>query len=334
MQPITDSRVEEYLLERNAVDRLTRVRVTDGAQIGYVRFDRVWMSAPFFFPLTEDGHAFMHFFGIFAPGKYATLYAAKLRAAIAGNAALFDGPGCTAGAFVLGGAHAYYHWLVDFVPRLHFVAQDAALRARPMIVNHKFTPWQQDSLAAIYAARGWTLPPLIRMPDADLVPLRDAVVPGRVDRASAVAILGRLYPVAHPAAADRLRLFVRRNNAEYRNLLNQDEMATLLAGAGFTIVDPGTLPFAAQADLFARAGIIVGAHGAALTNIVFAPPGSAVLELWGGRHQPHYVDLARLRGLRYAALEGETVPGTHERPQHRDFRVDPGALEAALARLL
>lgn len=334
MQPITDSRLEEYLFERNSLDRLTRIAASCNEEIGCVRFDRVWMTAPNFFPITADGHAFLHFFGIFAISKYAALYTPELRETIIRHAAMLESSDCTTGAFVLGGAHAYYHWLIDFVPRLRLLEDDAALRRRPLIVNHQFTPWQQESLAAIYKARGWTLPPLVRMPADDLVPLRDAVVPGRVDRASAVEILGKLYPVTRPEASDRLRLFVGRNNADYRRLINQDDVAAMLAGVGFTSVDPGSLSFAEQAALFSRAEIVVGVHGAALTNIVFMPPEGILLELWGGRQQPHYVDLARIKGLRYASMEGETLPGTHERPQHQDLRVDPARLSAALAALL
>ena len=104
MQLITDSRLEEYLFERNALDRLTRIDVTDDEEIGYVRFDRVWMTAPFFFPVTADGHAFLHFFGMFAPSKYASLYAAELRETIVRHATTFEAADCTTGAFVLGGA--------------------------------------------------------------------------------------------------------------------------------------------------------------------------------------------------------------------------------------
>jgi capsular polysaccharide biosynthesis protein len=334
MQTITDSRLEEYLFERNALNRLTRIPTIGNETIGYVRFDRVWMTAPNFFPVTEDGHAFMHFFGIFATSKYATLYSSETREALIRNAAMFESPDCTTGTFVLGGVHTYYHWLIDFVPRLRCVESSIELRRRPMIVNHQFTSWQQESLAAIYRARGWTLPPLIRMPDAPVVALRDAVVPGRVDRASAVDILRKLYPVEHPPQGARLRLFVGRNNVDYRRLLNQDEVAASLARAKFMVIDPGSMPFADQAALFARADIVVGVHGAALANAVFAPPGSVLVELWAGRQQPHFVDLARLAGLRYAAVEGQTAPGTHERPQHQDFRVDTDRLRAALAAFL
>jgi capsular polysaccharide biosynthesis protein len=107
----------------------------------------------------------------------------------------------------------------------------------------------------------------------------------------------------------------------------------MLAAQGFQTIDPARLSFTEQTALFAEAVVIVGAHGAALTNALFAPAGSALVELWSGRKQPHYADIAVLKGLRYAAVEGTGMPDTHQRPQHRDFRVDIDALRRALAAL-
>lgn len=330
MPPITDSRIEEYLHARGALDRVARSRVVPDEEIGLVNFDRVWLSSPYFFPITADGHGFMHFFGMFAANKYTTLYAAALREQIMAHAALLDEPGCTRDVFVLGGSDIYYHWLMDFLPRLFWLAQSPALRNLPLIVDHAPAGFEQDSLASIFAAQGWPPPRLIAAPGLALFPLREARVPSRIGRASAIEIVTKqLYPVRPIAGASR-KLFIRRERVQYRRLVNQAEIEAMLVDVGFESIDPGGLSFAAQAALFAQAAIIVGAHGAALTNALFAPAGSTLVELWSGLKQPHYDDIARLKGLRYRAVEGVSIPGTHERPQHRDFHVGVDALREAL----
>jgi capsular polysaccharide biosynthesis protein len=40
------------------------------------------------------------------------------------------------------------------------------------------------------------------------------------------------------------------------------------------------LTFAQQAELFAQAELVVASHGAALTNLIFAPEGSTIIELF------------------------------------------------------
>ena len=67
---------------------------------------------------------------------------------------------------------------------------------------------------------------------------------------------------------------------ELRTVLNEDEVIALLESRGFeTLTMEG--PVRAQAATFASAEAIVAAHGAALANLVFAPPGTAVVELMG-----------------------------------------------------
>ena len=52
--------------------------------------------------------------------------------------------------------------------------------------------------------------------------------------------------------------------------------------------------------------MIVGAHGAALTNLVFCRPGTRVIELFSPRYvNPCYRDLCVAAGLSYAAVIGD-----------------------------
>jgi hypothetical protein len=62
---------------------------------------------------------------------------------------------------------------------------------------------------------------------------------------------------------------------------------------------------AEQIALFEAADVVIAQHGAALSNVVWMRPGSAVLEIApgiGGTRRPHFELLARSRGVRYAAL--------------------------------
>ena len=77
------------------------------------------------------------------------------------------------------------------------------------------------------------------------------------------------------------KIFVRRR-ARSRPLLNEDFVERTLRGRGFTVVEPGTLPFHDQIALFKGAKVVVGALGAALTNIVFCTPGTTVVALTAG----------------------------------------------------
>jgi len=59
-----------------------------------------------------------------------------------------------------------------------------------------------------------------------------------------------------------------------RSLANEDEVAAFLQSEGFTVVACEGLSICEQAAMLARARVVVGLHGAALTNIVFCQPGT------------------------------------------------------------
>lgn len=75
------------------------------------------------------------------------------------------------------------------------------------------------------------------------------------------------------------RLYVTRANAAARPLANEAELVDLVVTHGFEVVDPGKLPFAEQIALFASASIVMGPHGAGLTNAAFCDGDATLIEL-------------------------------------------------------
>jgi capsular polysaccharide biosynthesis protein len=61
---------------------------------------------------------------------------------------------------------------------------------------------------------------------------------------------------------------------------------------------------------FAEAEYIVGPHGAGLTNLAFAPPGAAVVELFAGDYvnECFWALACTVEGLRYRYLVGDGTP--------------------------
>jgi capsular polysaccharide biosynthesis protein len=73
---------------------------------------------------------------------------------------------------------------------------------------------------------------------------------------------------------------------------------------GFELVNPSTMSVSEQVKLFSSAEIVVGMHGGALANIVWANPGTHVIELFN--HPYRTQDFARLAAAckhRYSCIE-------------------------------
>ena len=84
-----------------------------------------------------------------------------------------------------------------------------------------------------------------------------------------------------------LVIFIHRPDEQARGITNSDRLYTYLESIvtnfGYQLVihgKGGVLPSVAkQAELFSKAAIVVGIHGAGLTNILFCSPGASVIEL-------------------------------------------------------
>jgi capsular polysaccharide biosynthesis protein len=95
------------------------------------------------------------------------------------------------------------------------------------------------------------------------------------------------------------------------------------------------LSFPEQVRLMADTEVLVGPSGAALTNLMFMPPGAKVLVLV----EPVQVSvffwtMADALGHEYWYATGETVPGEVPPPADPDLRIAPELLQRHLAAML
>lgn len=126
-----------------------------------------------------------------------------------------------------------------------------------------------------------------------------------------------------------------------RRMANYAEVEPILQAEGFTSVALGNLPAARQYDLFRRAEVIIGVHGADLVNMIFAKPGTKVIVLENQRNleiglAKTYSVLAEMMQLDYRALKVDEVIlpdidySQFGHLHNRDYVLDPDVLRRAL----
>ena len=125
------------------------------------------------------------------------------------------------------------------------------------------------------------------------------------------------------------RIFIsRRRAAKGRHVLNEEALLSRLRPLGFQAFVLEEMPIEEQIGLFRRAEVVVGAHGAGLSHLLFAPS-TRVLELFATRFVvPHYFLLAKSLGHRYSYLTGS------ESHQDANFTVDVKQVEHHVRELL
>lgn len=238
------------------------------------------------------------------------------------------------GVLAARGDVSYYHYLTDVLPRL------AILEGIDAPVQRLYVPASLPFQRQLLELLGI---PAERVIDADRVRHLQAetlVVPGLPDADLktppwVVSFLRErlLEPAFERVPGTRLYL-TRGSRRGNRIVTNEAEVVRALAPLGFTVIDPGALPVAEQIATFAGAEWIVAPHGAALTNLAFATPGAAVVELFA----PDYVQGCYWKisecvpGLSYRYLVGAGRPRPHNRMDgvDSDITVDVGALHALL----
>lgn len=84
--------------------------------------------------------------------------------------------------------------------------------------------------------------------------------------------------VGRASKADR-RVYILRKAAGTRHIANEDELSPIMAEYGVEMVDMAELDFVEQVRLLSRCHLLISPHGAGLTNAIFMPPESTVIEV-------------------------------------------------------
>ena len=196
----------------------------------------------------------------------------------------------------------YYHWVLDVLPRLLFVERFDRLRGMPLIVQRGITQAQRESLQILgispdriieFNGNHWQVEQLYYVQHGTYACptplhtqwLRERFAPHSITRSR--------------------RLYISREDAARRRVVNEPDLVRELVSYGFEVVTLSGMSFADQARLFNEAEIIVGPHGGGLTNAVFAKPGTTLIELFS----PSYMNgcfwaLANACGHRYGFTVG------------------------------
>jgi len=109
--------------------------------------------------------------------------------------------------------------------------------------------------------------------------------------------------------SDRKRkIFVTRNDAKTRKLLNAEKL--MLALKGWETITMEDLPIIEQVRCFSEASHVISTHGAGLTNLLWCEPGTQVIEIQDPKmlHKKVYPILSHHLGLKHEVYVAKTVP--------------------------
>jgi capsular polysaccharide biosynthesis protein len=177
--------------------------------------------------------------------------------------------------------HMYYHWLEETLPRVVMLQDAGALTP-----DTKLLTWGQPYEAAWLQALG-VRPDQIVTYDPETLYCADLLlVPTPVPRITPpkealMATRSALGVAVLPESQRDIIVYVSRKNEPTRRVANEEQLLRSIR-ATFpstpVVVYENSLSPEASIELFQRAKVVIGPHGAGLSHILFSAPGTAVVE--------------------------------------------------------
>jgi capsular polysaccharide biosynthesis protein len=176
----------------------------------------------------------------------------------------------------------YFHWIADVLPKLYLLRNE--LGSWEVILPKKLNHFQEESLQLFNlkntkSLESWQVgicPQLHLMK----LPWQSGFFDNEVYNSMSKWIIHETLKL-HPDTIQKNMkecIFVSRQNALSRRILNYVDLVPVLNEFKFFTPDISCMGFFDQVTLFSKARVIAGAHGAGLVNMMFMPAGSIVIE--------------------------------------------------------
>lgn len=197
-------------------------------------------------------------------------------------------------------SHNYFHWLIYVLPGV--IQAAVTFPDLPLIIPNwrRYPAFAAESLrlCGIESDR-------IIAPAGQHLRVKRLIVPDveEYDPASLRYLRGCLLQGVGGDVCGPQRVLLTRSSAPRRRLSNEAELSAALNDHDFLKIDPGSLALRQQIQTFASTRLLVGSHGAALTNALFMATDGAVVELRFESSQfDHYRKLCAALGVKYVSI--------------------------------
>ncbi|HBK71263.1 MAG TPA: hypothetical protein DDZ39_06355 [Flavobacteriaceae bacterium] len=225
------------------------------------------------------------------------------------------------------GSSGYFHWIFDGLPRL-MLLEGVIGEIDYLIVPYNLKRYHLETLELL----GFPEEKLLKIKDGDHLLCENLYVPSLLQRPKLASEFLRESFLPKDLAEPHRLIYISRKDALYRKIVNEKEVEDYLREIGFEIVQMSELPFLEQVKVCAEAKIVVGPHGAGLSNTVFCQ-NAKILEMFSPSYVGGFWSLVNMYENEYYYLLGEDEPGNSP-PPWRNFKVDMKTFKDTLMEML
>ena len=229
----------------------------------------------------------------------------------------------------------FYHFTAECLTRLYCVYDQ---RESVQVLIHKDSPDFIESFARMLGFRH-----LVRIGDDEIAYCEKLLLPGQTTK------VHKQHPTIIDAISSRLReavssdkgdysdyrrIYVSRAKASYRKVTNEAELVTLLDKYGFKTVNFEDHSIEERISFMKNVDVLMGIHGAGLTNMLFMDKGKLVIHLiHEGQHEDTFYNLATAMRHDSVFMQGKAENKDDRGVCYDNFEVDLEKLEGYLKKL-
>ena len=206
----------------------------------------------------------------------------------------------------------YYTNLIYFLPRLFFNNESNIKLAVHRNLSNKFKKYilkigslLEKKITFVYLDNG-------------VYRFKNSSIPQFINNKKSIEILRNFSKSRMEKVKQRSKLYVSRQNTNYRSIVNESDLIYFLKDQGFDIINPYNYEINKQNKIFASAEIIISPTGSNLANIIFCKKGTKIIEispdLTNSIQEKKYSKICKLLDLNYFKIKADTVDVNQHSP--------------------
>ncbi len=230
-------------------------------------------------------------------------------------------------------SHGYFHWFCDALTRL-IAWNDFQDRSNHLILPEHYSNYKYivESISffgftASFLPRGSTL--FVNQ----LFMMEPTARPGNYHPPT-IKKLNAFIRSKISDCAIKSRIYISRSKAKVRRVLNESQCIPILHAFGFEVVHLEDLDFELQMKKLASAEVIMGIHGAGLTNMLAAKSGTTIIEIRGEQDDKNNCFFSLAGALENPYYYIKVTENPTETDRVGNVSIDPDYLKNCLDQIL
>ena len=202
----------------------------------------------------------------------------------------------------------YFSNLIHFLPRIFFENE----KEIQVIVHRSLSKKFKSFIEYLLSFRGVKC--TFKYLDDDFYKFENCKIPQFLNTLSSIKLLRSVKDIVPKKDIKYDKIYIRREDSNYRSLLNEADLIEKLKKNGFKVINTSQYEILDQISFYVDAKVILSAYGSGLANSIFCNPGTMICEIspninsiYDQHLSKRYQNLSKLCDLNYLKFHADSV---------------------------